>query len=504
MGEVMLLFATNTKEAKKLSSLLNKNEVRRIHRGIYTDNLQDPISKIVRSHWMEIVSYIVSEGILSYRTAIDLKPAPLRKELEIVFMTSTYTKTITLPGLVIKVYKGNSKDYTEQILPNLARSNTPRMLLENLIVVKSKNDELKNIKTVNEEGVERYLVRELQVYGENGEKRLNQIRDEAKQIAEVLDYQTEYNKLNQKIASLLSTNDALSLKTPYAKAVAKKEPYDEQRLNAFQNLSLYLQKCIFRERPYHFSTRSFKNLSFFESYFSNFIEGTEFLIEEAEDIVFKGIEIYHRHADSHDVLANFHLTNDFDEMSRTPRDALEFLTILKARHAYIMKERPEKIPGEFKEKPNRAGNTYFVDPKNVIGTLTQGFEIYRLLKKGLPSALFMHYLVSEVHPFNDGNGRIARIMMNSELVQAGLFKMMMPTVCRDNYLGGLRRATRDNTFHTYCKVLDQAQAYTESVPWEHYGDARKKIESDYANQLPDDGLPIFNRTSRLLALSDLI
>jgi fido (protein-threonine AMPylation protein) len=31
----------------------------------------------------------------------------------------------------------------------------------------------------------------------------------------------------------------------------------------------------------------------------------------------------------------------------------------------------------------------------------------------------MMFLISEVHPFADGNGRIARIMMNAELVAAG-------------------------------------------------------------------------------------
>ena len=28
------------------------------------------------------------------------------------------------------------------------------------------------------------------------------------------------------------------------------------------------------------------------------------------------------------------------------------------------------------------------------------------------------FLISEVHPFDDGNGRIARVMMNAELVSA--------------------------------------------------------------------------------------
>lgn len=493
-----LFFSLDKKTASKLANLLKQKKLRRIHHGIYTDNLIDPMPKIVKTHWMQIVSYIVSNGILSFRTAVELKPLPYQEGKDIIFITSTYVKTIEVPGLIIKIYKSNPLIHSDQILPRLAKSNLPRMLLENLTMVKS--PKLKEIKTIGDAGVERYLARELQILGET---RLNQIRDSAKQVAIDLHYQNEFKKLTQIISSLLSTGEESLLRTTYAKAIANKEPYDAHRLQLFENLSLYLQKCFFSDRVFDFSSTAFKNLSFFESYFSNFIEGTEFLIDEAEDIVFKGIEINHRHADSHDILANFYLTNDTLEMNETPENANEFLNILKKRHAYLMRERPEKKPGEFKDTPNRAGNTYFVEPKNVIGTLTHGFEIYQMLKEGLPRALFMHYLVSEVHPFNDGNGRLSRIMMNAELVKDGLVKIIVPTVCRENYLGGLRRASRDQFFHTYCKVMDQLQAYTASIPWEEYGAAREKIELDYANKTPDEGLPIFNRAVRHLKFSDL-
>ena len=114
----------------------------------------------------------------------------------------------------------------------------------------------------------------------------------------------------------------------------------------------------------------------------------------------------------------------------------------------------------------------------------------------------MHMLVTEVHPFDDGNGRLSRIMMNAELVKAGLYKIIIPSVHLDNYLNGLRLASRDLDFRIYCKSLDQAQAYTASVNWSEYDEARQKIESDCANLTPDEGLPIFNRALRKLPLSD--
>lgn len=491
-----LYFSTSKKEAQRLSNLFHQKKLRRLYQGIYSDDLQSPANKVVREKWMQVVSYIVPKSIISFRTAFDLKPTYYNNDDYIVFVTSSYVKTIKLPGLIIKVLKGNSDSYFEQIIPNLARSTLPRLLLENLSIVRGKN---KGIKTIGAEGVENILAKEMRYHGEQF---LNQIRDQTKEISKKLKYEKEYNKLNQIISSMLATNASNILTSPYAIAVAKNEPYDNKRLVLFENLYLYLKKCNFKERAYPFNSTSLKNLSFFESYFSNFIEGTEFAIDEAEDIVFSGKEINNRHADSHDILTNFRLTNEPSEMDIAPQNAAEFLDILKRRHAYLMKERPEKKPGEFKHYNNKAGNTFFVEPEDVIGTLCQSFEYYKLLPDGLPKALYIHFIVSEVHPFSDGNGRLSRIMMNAELFRAELYKIIIPTVYRDNYLNGLRRASRDRYFMTYCKVLDQAQAYVETVPWLDYGEARFKLEMDYADKTPDEGIPIFNRALRSLTLSE--
>lgn len=490
-----LLIAKDMNQAKRLSKLYRQKKLRRIYKGIYTDNQKNPLEEIVRHHWEEIVSHIVSSGILSFRTAKDLKPTPFKKHT-IVFITSTYDKLIKLPGLIVKIINGDNKNFTDQALPHLRRSNAPRMLLENLSTV---TKHYKNIKTIGADGVETFLAKELELRNENV---LNKYRDEAKEIAEKLGFKKEFEKLNKIISGLLSTHpDKNALNTRYAKAVAKKEPFDSARIKLFEDLTLYIKKCNFLHREYRYAKTSFKNMAFFESYFSNFIEGTEFTIDEAEDIAFQGIEINNRHADSHDILSNFTLCNDYSEMTLTPNSPKALLDLLQKRHAYIMGERPDKRPGNFKEKQNKAGNTYFVPPAEVIGTLSHGFEYYEILKDGIEKALFMHLLISEVHPFDDGNGRLSRIMMNAELVKAGLYKIIIPSVHRDNYLNGLRLASRDHDFRIYCKVLDQAQAYVASIDWQNYGEVREKIEKDQANLTADEGLPVFNRVLQKLKLS---
>jgi len=484
-------------DPKKLSRLSREGKLRRIYQGIYTDNLDMPLEKVIYNHWMQVVSHIVPSGILSFRTAHELRPTPFESQF-IVFLTSSYNKTVTLPGLVIKIIKGNHTSFCEPIIPQLNSTNLPRTLLENLSTVRGVR--YRGIKTIGKENVERVLATLLQ---RHDEAYLNHLRDEAKDISKKLNYHREFDQLNSIIGALLSTSSIDELSNQYAKSIARSEPFDINRITLFEKLASYLKKCQLVTRNYTFSMVSFRNIAFFESYFSNYIEGTQFLIDEAEDITFQGKEINHRHEDSHDVQAHFLLSNDYTEISITPRTAEELLSLLKNRHHYLMSARSDKQPGIFKDKPNQAGNTLFVEPKNVIGTLCHGFDIYQTLEEGFPRSLFMHFMISEVHPFIDGNGRLSRVMMNAELVKHELFKIIVPTVHRDNYLNGLRLATRDGNFHIYTKVLDQAHAYTASVDWQLYGEAREKIENDFADKTPDEGLPTFNRVLRKLTLSDI-
>jgi hypothetical protein len=130
-----------------------------------------------------------------------------------------------------------------------------------------------------------------------------------------------------------------------------------------------------------------------------------------------------------------------------------------------MAGRPEVGPGRYKEVANRAGMTSFVAPDLVRGTLREGFSLYATLPAGMPRAIYATFLVAEVHPFADGNGRVARALMNAELTAAGLCRVMIPLPFRDEYLNALRALSRNDNPRPLWRTIDRAQRWASSMTW---------------------------------------
>ncbi len=59
-------------------------------------------------------------------------------------------------------------------------------------------------------------------------------------------------------------------------------------------------------------------------------------------------------------------------------------------------------------------------------------------------AAFAHRRLVDIHPFTDGNGRTARLLMNLILVNKGYQIISIPPILRNEYISALRIAQREN------------------------------------------------------------
>jgi hypothetical protein len=93
------------------------------------------------------------------------------------------------------------------------------------------------------------------------------------------------------------------------------------------------------------------------------------------------------------------------------------------------------------------------------------------------------FLISEVHPFDDGNGRLARLAMNAELSNAGQHRILVPIISRNDYLNGLRRLSRDQDPNLLCRVLATLWRWSSQV--DHSDLALARVDMDRTNALVD-------------------
>ena len=265
-------------------------------------------------------------------------------------------------------------------------------------------------------------------------------------------------------------------------------PFDSDAVQRFDILTHALQMAAPQNNPAR--TLAESTLPFFEAYFSNYIEGTEFTISEAADIVFQGIEPAGRPEDSRDIIDTYRVLSDLDEMKKVATSAAEFIELLKARHVAVLGGRIGKRPGLFKERANQAGNTLFVSPDLITGTLIEGFRRLDSLDSAWERSVYVMFFVSEVHPFDDGNGRLARVMMNSELDDGGQSRTIIPTVFRDDYLGALRRLSRADDPTVLIKALRYANDWTFRVDFSDFDTALEQLDATdaFADPAGDDRL----------------
>ncbi len=460
-----LLYPSREKKTQTwMSGLLKENKIRSIGPRLYTSVPSQDVEITVRQNWAEIIAHLFPEALLGYRSALEFRPT---KQGE-VFLIGSTNRTISYPGLKLSFVRGPGVLETDPLILGIRSSSMARAILDNLSSTKRT---LHRSLTVEE--IEGRLETLLEARGESD---LNKLRDQARNISKKIDREKEFRKLDSIIGGLLGTRSGADLRSKSAIARSQNKPYDRIALEKLDILFSHLMTApspILKESIQ--GNDHFRHKAFFESYFSNYIEGTTFEIEEAEEIVFQNRIPEQRPKDGHDVLSYFKTVSNPNELKITPNTPEDLEALLKRRHKILMNARPENAPGIFKTRPNRAGDTHFTDPELVPGTLEKGFERYLSLEKGLSRAIFMMFLIAEVHPFLDGNGRVARIMMNAELFSEKLSTIIIPTVYREDYLLSLRSLSRRNRPDQLVKMLTRAQRFS-TLDFSKYASVLKSLE----------------------------
>ena len=462
-------FVSDTAISRHVSRAVKAGRLRRLASRLYTRNLTDRPEAVVGRNLWHIVAGYFPGALVADRTGLENAPADDGS----VCLVTEAGQNIELPGHTLRPRRGVAPLASDRpFIAGLFLSSPARAYLENMRPSRARSGLL--ARTLPRRAIEERLDTLIR---RSGEEAVNRLRDEIRAAGLALDMEGEAADLDALIGALLGTRKA-ELSAPAAIPRHRGRPFDPDRLVLFRTLHAALRDYppLARLAPER-EPEGNATLAFYEAYFSNFIEGTEFAVEEAADIVFRGVIPNERPQDAHDVLGTWRIVSDAREMTRTPADAAALDGLLKTRHAAIMASRPDMRPGAFKLTGNRAGSTEFVASDLVAGTLEQGFAFHRGLDTPFQRAAFIMFLVTEVHPFTDGNGRTARILMNAELVAAGEERIVIPTVYRANYLAALKALSQGGRPEPLIRLLDYAQRWTIAVSWRSVEETQYELDA---------------------------
>ncbi len=464
------------------SDMLRRGELRQLARGAYTNNTTSGLEAVVGRHWHTIVGHEFPDAVITDRSAL----TGGKVDGFLYLSRDGRPREMSLPGLEIIARRGAGPlDGDIQLPGGLWQASRARALAENMRPSRSRRGRPR--RTLDDHEIDAWIERLCRLEGEG---RLTEFRHQSERLGPKLGVDPDHvAALGRKIGAAIGSQQIPTSDRALAARQAGL-PFDPDRIERFDALVVALRSAAPQSRrgldP---DSAPFVLQAFWEAYFSNFIEGTTFTIDEARSIVFDGTLVTDRAADSHDILGTYAIVADPREMGRTAESPDEFIDVLRSRHASLMRGRPA-IAGEFKTLPNQAGMTLFVDPALVDGTLREGWRRLAELDTAWERAVYTMFLVADVHPFVDGNGRIARVMMNAELVAGRQSKIIVPTGFRSNYLVGLRRFSRDDDPSVYVKALRFLHDYTAQIRWTTNDTAEADLRATNAFEEADDAPPL--------------
>ena len=93
---------------------------------------------------------------------------------------------------------------------------------------------------------------------------------------------------------------------------------------------------------------------------------------------------------------------------------------------------------DYKRYENEVGGKETTKPENVAKEINQLLKKYNETKeKTLEDIIEFHYEFEKIHPFQDGNGRVGRLIMFKECLRNGITPFIIEDDIKEYYYRGL-------------------------------------------------------------------
>jgi len=184
------------------------------------------------------------------------------------------------------------------------------------------------------------------------------------------------------------------------------------------------------------------------TYNSNAIEGNRLTLRETELVISQGMTIKGRSLREHLEARDHHEATRFlYDVTDSKKAGPITETLIRSLHRLVVRETEEETAGSYRMGAVRITGSAHQPP--------EGFEVPRLMREFVSwigksrrrlhpvvFASLVHHRLAAIHPFEDGNGRTARLLMNLLLMQKGYPLVVILKNDRKKYYRALDRADR--------------------------------------------------------------
>lgn len=176
------------------------------------------------------------------------------------------------------------------------------------------------------------------------------------------------------------------------------------------------------------------------AYNSNHIEGSQLTEEQTRQIFETNtVDGHARLADIQDTTNHFRLFDQMLEVAEEPlmpELLLAFHETLK-RGTQQAESDPIFRPGVFKTLPNEVGGMMTAAPEDVPVRIQELADAYERSPRAFEDIVDFHWRFERIHPFQDGNGRVGRMVMFKECLRNGVLPFIVADGKKQFYYRGL-------------------------------------------------------------------
>lgn len=197
------------------------------------------------------------------------------------------------------------------------------------------------------------------------------------------------------------------------------------------------------------------------TYNSNAIEGNTLTQSETELVLTKGITVGGKTLDEHlEVIGHKEAIDYIENLAQKDTEINEW-EIKQIHNLILRKINPEEAGSYRTLDVMAAGTNYRYPPHYLLSQLMRDFAIWLNSESALrlhpvEYATMAHYRFVSIHPFRDGNGRTARLLMNLLLIRAGYPIVVIDNQIRNDYINALAygQQNQDDLSQLFALIFD--------------------------------------------------